>query len=79
MNIELRKRKLEKDERLAREVFSLAKSLINQPATGLIIGFVSLKALNKSGILTGPETAVLGAIIGSTTALQAFKPLNLGN
>lgn len=78
MNIELRKIKIERDERLTREVFGLAKSLIAQPATGLLIGFVSLKALNKYGILTGPETMALGALIGSTTALQAFKPLNLG-
>lgn len=79
MNVELKKLKMARDEKLVSEVIDLTKALIAQPATGILIGFVGLKALARAGVLTGPETLVLGALIGSTTALQAFKPLDLRN
>lgn len=74
MNTELKVKRLEQEQKLAGEMFDLAKSLIAQPATGLLIGYISLKGLNKLGVLTTPESAILGALIGSATMVNALKP-----
>jgi hypothetical protein len=77
MDTALKIKKLELQQEQVRTVGhalrSVGTSLIHQPATGLLLGFLCLKGASKAGLLSPAEQIALGAIFATSGMVGAFK------
>lgn len=62
----------------ARAVRDIAIALIQQPATGMLLGVVATEAAAKVNLINETERGLINAVLISSGLLNSFKPVVIG-